>query len=75
MTKKILCPVDGTDHAEVGSRHAVATAKLTAAGAAKAAATKKADAVKASVVKKAPAAPPKVAAEAKKPYTPKAKKK
>ncbi|HOZ31890.1 MAG TPA: universal stress protein [Tabrizicola sp.] len=31
MTKKILCPVDGTDHAEVGLRHAVELAKLTGA--------------------------------------------
>ena len=31
MIKKILCPVDGTDHAEVGLRHAVELAKLTGA--------------------------------------------
>jgi nucleotide-binding universal stress UspA family protein len=31
MTKKILCPVDGTEHAEVGLRHAVELAKLTGA--------------------------------------------
>ena len=31
MTKKILCPVDGSDHAEVGLRHAVELAKLTGA--------------------------------------------
>jgi nucleotide-binding universal stress UspA family protein len=31
MTKKILCPVDGSEHAEVGLRHAVELAKLTGA--------------------------------------------
>ncbi|WP_136645603.1 universal stress protein [Tabrizicola sp. YIM 78059] len=31
MTKKILCPVDGTDHAEVGLMHAAELAKLTGA--------------------------------------------
>lgn len=31
MTKKILCPVDGSDHAEVGLRQAVELAKLTGA--------------------------------------------
>jgi nucleotide-binding universal stress UspA family protein len=31
MTKRILCPVDGTEHAEVGLRQAVELAKLTGA--------------------------------------------
>lgn len=31
MTKKILCPVDGSEHAEVGLRHAAELAKLTGA--------------------------------------------
>jgi nucleotide-binding universal stress UspA family protein len=31
MTKKILCPVDGSEHADVGLRHAVELAKLTGA--------------------------------------------
>ncbi|WP_135449698.1 universal stress protein [Tabrizicola caldifontis] len=31
MSKKILCPVDGTDHAEVGLMHAAELAKLTGA--------------------------------------------
>ena len=31
MTKKILCPVDGTDHADVGLMHAAELAKLTGA--------------------------------------------
>ena len=31
MTKKILCPVDGSDHAAVGLAQAVELAKLTGA--------------------------------------------
>lgn len=31
MTKKILCPVDGTDHAETGLLHAAELARLTGA--------------------------------------------
>lgn len=31
MTKKILCPIDGSDHASVGLMHAVEVAKLTGA--------------------------------------------
>ncbi len=31
MTRKILCPVDGTDHAETGLKHAAELAKLTGA--------------------------------------------
>lgn len=31
MTTRILCPVDGSEHADVGLRHAVTLAKLTGA--------------------------------------------